>query len=785
METASAKTVPGRPPAPSHPPPWRQLWQGPVFVLGVLAVVLLILVHPTWTVSRADLLEQDLHAALAALEAGDHAQATALARRALEQVHHAPQLAGDLRFVLGSAALLEAAGASGAEQAAAYRRAHADLRQAEQLGVSAPHRPRLAYRLVLADYHTGGDPARVAVALEKALDISPADRVEGYALLTALHLRGPEPDLLSALRANEKLLAQPNLTDPNPARLQRGELLVRLGRGRDARQILNRIPAGAPEFAAARHVRALSWYQDEEWQTAAALWEEALSGPDRPPHAGEALYHLGLCYTRLQRPFADIEHVWGRITREMAGSPEALAVAFHLAELHLAAGRDAEALAAFTTALAAADLAAGNRYLSVAAMRQTVEWGWSRWVEAGRYDLARQLAERYRRLAAPGEADRRLALASAAAGHACLRDAERAAGPAADALRQQARQHFHDAGEAFEAVAAAHAGQPEQGEALWASAENFLRAQRYARAAVLLERYLALDLPEKRRLEALVGLGEAYQALRHTDKAVELLKLALSQPSPLQTRARYLLALTQIDQGRYAEAEANLRAILHMPVLDAEPGELRQSFFTLGRVLFQREQYAEAALQLKSALERYPNAPQALPARYWLAAAYRQAARQEERNISAAAIESARQTYRLQKTTRLEQALDQFQRLAFDLADRRTSRPLTGEEETLFRESRFGIGECLFALARYDEAVSVYETLAREYADRAEGLRALVELAYCHLMQKQIVLANMALERARTTLGRLDDQALEPTRMTRRQWQELLDQATKYSQPAP
>jgi tetratricopeptide (TPR) repeat protein len=781
----------------------RRLWQVPMFVLGVIAAVLVLCHARQQPQAPADRLAAGLRAALDALEEGDSGSAIEQAKDALELVDHAPHLAGELKFVLGSAYLHEAADGTAAERAEKYTRARLHLQQAKQLGVAPAHEPRLEFRLIAAEFHTGMDPATLATQLGKLLEANDADRVEGYALLVQMHLKKSVPDLQAALHANEKLLAQGGLTNPNPARLQRGQLLLQLNRKEEARAILARIPPDAPEYFAARSARALSAYEDEQWQEAAALWEEAgRHGVEDAVQERQGLYYLGHCYAHLGRT-RDALTAWHKLVDQMPGSEEAVAAAFQMAEAHHAAGQEDHALVAFVTALQQVPPGQSNRYLEISVLRRMVEEAWSRWHEAKEYFRARELAVHYRKISLPGEADRRLGQTCLAAGQAKLREAELSAGRYADDLYLAARQRFAEAGEAFEIVARQREGEADHADWLWTAAENFLKAQEYARVIVLLERYLTPSVPAARRAETLVSLAEAHQALGHQEQALKLLREVLANPAhpphpndpPLPPlgrgglrgggRARYLLALVAVDQGKFAEAEATLREILALPGVDPEPPEIRQAHFALGYVLHHLGQYSEASGTLEAALARYPRHPQGLQARYWLAEAYRQSALEEADRLRAADTDSAREFYRARKQTQFERALANYRQLAFDLAERQAAAALKPELQELLRRARLDAGDCLVSLGRHDEAVDVYEKLAENHPNHPDGLMALLQLAQCQLSLGKGDKAKGTLERCRMTLSLLTPADFEPPHPTRLQWLQWIEAVAKASQSKP
>jgi TolA-binding protein len=771
-----------QPGLPAAEPPWQELWQTPVFLLGLLALGGVLALSLLFPYSGAAMLSKELAGAREALESGHLEAARQRADAALQSPQSAPHLAGELHFVRGSATFLLAEAATGPEKTKLNAKALEDLRAAERLGVHRDRLPRLHYRLAVAEYLTGGDAEQAARRIDAVLEASPADRLAGYGLLVQLHLGKAKANLEAALKANERLLAQPDLTNPNPARLQRGELLLRRKDGAEARQVLARIPVSTPEYSEARHLRAWSHCQDGEFQAAIDLWEPALQAEDvRLPHLAQALFGLGRCYAQVGRPCQDVQTVWQRLEREAPDSEEAVAAAVELATLHVLAGQADDALAQFTLALRRMTPTWQNAYADAAEVRALLEKTLDAWMSASEFENARRLAQLSAAVALPGEASRRFALASQKAGYALLRQAERAESAQREHLAEKGRKLLREAGEAFETAVRELGAEGDSGELLWWSAENYLQAQEPARAAAVLEVYLRSELKPERKLEAQVALGEAYQALRRNQPAVDLLKQAAGHPGALQVRASYLLALAQMDLNQYAEAEGVLKQIMTFPLLDGGNEEFRLARFALVHVLFRREAFSDAADYLEKALEQDAQHPQAVQTRYWLAEAYRRAARQEKKLISAADTATARDFYLKRKQQQLERALEQFRLVVAGLEKVAETR-LPADEATRLRDSRLGMGECLFNLGRYEEAAEVYRRQMECQGDSVAALTAAMHLTHCYTTLKQLDQAKATAARGRAILDRLADGDLEAAGSKRSAWQDWFDNAAASTQ---
>jgi hypothetical protein len=75
----------------------------------------------------------------------------------------------------------------------------------------------------------------------------------------------------------------------------------------------------------------------------------------------------------------------------------------------------------------------------------------------------------------------------------------------------------------------------------------------------------------------------------------------------------------------------------------------------------------------------------------------------------------------------------------------------------------------------------VYETLGREYEQQLAGLRAWFEARRAYLAAQRFDDALRAVDQAQRVLERLRDEDLVPTRMTRQQWQQYLEDARQNS----
>ncbi|HXG08165.1 MAG TPA: tetratricopeptide repeat protein [Gemmataceae bacterium] len=779
----------------TYRPPGR-LWQVPVFFLGLLAVTVVCLARPPWRPIEAHRAERDLDALRQLLdqEALDRDQLLEAIQRLERHLERIPHRAAEVHFLLGSLHLRLAERGSPGESIEPARRARRHLEEAQALGVPETDRPRLTYRLGKALYLTHADLQTVIDHLARSVEKGADDPFEGYGLLAQAYLRLPRPDLEGALRATEKQLQLPIVSDDllAPVRLLRGELLLRLQRPDEARQVLANIGAHAPAElrAQARFLRARSFQEEQRWDEAAGLWKEVVADRRQVPRElGWALYYLGVCCRQLDQP-EDAARAWAECAGRADGGDEAVAAALGLAELRLAENSPA-ALEAFERALRDIKGPADwrNPLVDLDQARTLFERGCAAYREAGDFERSMQLARIYEKIAPPGVA-------------ALLRAQAADAGAAARA-GEEAQALLGQAGAAYEESAEQAATAADRRERLWLSADRYRRGGDLRRAAAVLEQFLPTEEDPGRLGEGYFWLAEAHRALDNPVAAREAYLLCMRYQTPFAYRARYQVALMEMANGDIDNAVSMLGQILHQLSQEGNPGpeeEPRQgsarreaeekSLYLLGSLLFQQRQYLLAAARLEQALHTYPDSPQAVRGRFLLAECHRHLAAHQGDHLKhqqPGSTHEAQKHFEKEYHKRLSWAAQEYQQLIDTLA-RRPPQSLTAEEQGYLRQALFGIAEARFNLGDYDGALNAYEQLAARYPRRVDEVYALAKVFACRHAKRAVALqrgdqdgarheeeqARAALNRFRAALQALDDKAFEGEDWTRQDWERWL-----------
>lgn len=750
---------------------WRHRWQVPTFVLGLLSFLLAGRLAwqspPTPAAEVAPLLRQ----ARAELERdANPAAVLRLVQRAWSLASATPQQQAELRFLEGTsfARLAELGGSADCPPDKAWRRARASLEHAGQLPLPSDQRPLWALQLASALRHTGAAPQRIIDLLTPAVpQLSSARRAQAYALLVEQYLRQTPPDRWAAAQTLQRWLMLHQVADPNGLRLLLAEQLLAVDRFAEAKQVLSRVSSSDPRVHQAWDLLVRCHLALGEQRLAADLLRRLLATAS-PSELPRLRYLLGCCLTDLGDDEAAVA-AWQQAT---SGSGPAVNAAHLKLGTALAERDPASALRHWEQVLSTAPpLVWDQPYFSLASLRRDWEKTWQGWIATGQFTLAARLAQSSREWLPPGVALERQGQAEQLAGRAAQRRAE-------DGQTDnwpKARAHFRAAAAAFEEAATLPAASLEQRqEWQWLAAENLLRAQNYPRAAVLLEQCLASKLPPRRRAEAQIGLAEALHALGAREQALRLLSEALPHAGPLALRARYLQAMIFIDLKDYVRAEAALAAITTATPSFPEPIEVRQARFALGYVLHWQQRFPEAAAALESAIRWHPDSSEAVEAEYWWADALLQAAVRLDRTTGRdARSESTREYLEQRRRQWLLSALEHFQRFLARSPDR----PPTSEANRLQQAARFGLGDVLLALERYDEAAQVFETLALTHDYELDGAKALRQWAVCLLGQGKKAEAQTVLNRLRERLAALPDSTFAPPRLPRSEWERWLREA--------
>ncbi len=386
---------------------------------------------------------------------------------------------------------------------------------------------------------------------------------------------------------------------------------------------------------------------------------------------------------------------------------------------------------------------------------------------------------------------------------------------AADEARMEARDKWRRAGRAYRKLADLHFTTRRYTDDLWQSADCLMKGHQFRQAIPLIQFYLTQE-DRSRRPRGLLGLGEAYLNIGQPESALKWLReiTEFFARHPLSYRARLVAAKAHMLLGDTDEAIRVLNKNLFHDALSPDSLEWRDSLFALGELYYRRGVALEAesrrqglavrqrteirkALEslhaaygefnlaiekLVEAVERYPQAPQIVTARYQLAESYRKGARYLIQRLEKETVESDRAVTQSELEKRLAAAVKQYDSLASFLNQRQEAGRLTDIEVLILRNTYFGQADSLFDLEEYEAAIQAYSTVSNRYQGEPVSLEAFVQIAHCYHRLGRLSDARSTLEQAKIVLQRMirsDADFLATTRYRRDEWQALLDWLSK------
>jgi len=713
-----------------------RLWQVPTFLAGLGIFLAVAVSAPLRRDPAVVQFEEDVRILRLDL-ASSGQQADILVARAENLLSRLPKFtrkSPEVNFLVGSAFFRAASQYTEPAASQARARAVQHLEEAFTRGVAPADEPVLYYRLGWTIYHQSSldkDIKRAVELLKMGIEKGSETPGLAYGLLIEAHLKMTPPDLEGALAASQKQL---ELTDDRnvpamaQARLTNAELLLKQNRRPDAIKEFERIGHAAPpeiripaKLAHAAACAAEGW-----WSKAIPIWKELLDDAAAVP-GGRAriLYHLGLCHQNADP--ADSEEA-ARVWMEALalGGDDARAAGLRLGELRMTGPNPdpTNALEHWTHALATLRSSSEyqGKHIPMDRARAWLENGFKIFLETQDFARAEAIAVLYKKLAEPGRAEQ----LQAEALHALALDTRERmkAQPtaSADKKREEMRGQFHRAAVAYD-LASTLRKTPT--DILWQASQCYVEAGNNAHAVKALNRFVRMEKDESRLAEAYLTLAEAHTALGEKDKSLLAYYKCIEYPNtPFAHRARYQVALEEIDKKNFVQAREILEQILKnpMPTLDRSVHE--QSIYKMAGLLLQLQHFRQAAIYLKEASRQYPDNPLALAARDQLAESYRRLADQDKARMDAAKSPDTRSHYRLKRLELLEDVFGAYQEIVEELETKGRAGDLSAGEQAILRRALFGAADARFDRSEFNEALRLYQGIQTRYRKKIESLLA-------------------------------------------------------------
>src|SRR5262249_36137274 len=207
-----------------------QLWQVPMFLLGLAAFVGAAVSAPWRLTPQERQFEQYVRSLRQGLDAGESGDVlVGHAENVKLRLPRFPARSAEANFLIGSAYYRQALQKPAAHAKAIWPRAAEHLENAFTLGVDRADRAALHYRLGYCLCQQNSDRKRALELMAQGIDRGAEQPVEGYKLLVKGYLLRKPPDVEAARSVARRVIdltPESDIDAVSAARLQLGELLM-------------------------------------------------------------------------------------------------------------------------------------------------------------------------------------------------------------------------------------------------------------------------------------------------------------------------------------------------------------------------------------------------------------------------------------------------------------------------------------------------------------------------------------------------------------------------------
>lgn len=357
------------------------------------------------------------------------------------------------------------------------------------------------------------------------------------------------------------------------------------------------------------------------------------------------------------------------------------------------------------------------------------------------------------------------------------------------ATREEARRHLIAAGSTLLRHARARVVDDYEafGESLFLAGDSLDRAGDQQEAIGVWREFIDAFPDDPRRAEARYRLAKAFEARGEGMLAVDLYRGLIADRNDPQVKSvgiygdlSYVplaaLLARDGDPGNDAEAEGLLRSVVRGEVVREPDTELyRDGLFELGSFLALSGREGEAIGVLSEAIERFGDDPRALDARYRLAGVLRREASRIAEELTRAIPPGERERLSATRVEHLRTAEGLYERTASDL-EAMDPRRVSPAQAVVLRNSVFYRALCAHELGDLERAIGLYDAAYARFAQEAASLVALTRIVDIRLAQGDMRGAMVANERARRFFASLPDSVWEDPMlpMSRADWESWL-----------
>jgi tetratricopeptide (TPR) repeat protein len=337
------------------------------------------------------------------------------------------------------------------------------------------------------------------------------------------------------------------------------------------------------------------------------------------------------------------------------------------------------------------------------------------------------------------------------------------------ALRFEAGQHYHRAGEYYVRHARNLAGRPGADEvwadSLWLAADSYDLGGWHNLSIDHFTEYVAgRSEADPRRPEAVFRLAQAYHAEMNYEDAAERYEQVLAEHprSHVASRSHVPLARCLLALGRRPEAERQMiQVVSGRARLEPEALDYRDALIELGSLYYDSEDFVGAIERLHEAVRRYPGDDRIHEIRFRLADSYRRQAIGLEPQLGSPGLPPAeRRRLENQRTDHLRTAAELFADICADEAGPSPAAE-RGLSDQAFRYACLYQADCAFELGLFSEAVDRYDQVATRFPRHHTSMTALIQIVNCYSNLGDTPRAQAAHRRAMLRLDELPDEAFE------------------------
>ncbi len=725
----------------------RNLWQVPLFLLGVGAVLLIVFAGEKLRPSPTDRFNRQVNALRLAYEKNPPSlSAIQSALRGMPVGEPPAPIASRVYFHLGCAYVVLAEESPATERGEWWSLARQRFEKVTPTELTETDRPRYIYRLAKA-WANSPD-----ITTEKAIDAltnsvrGADDPAEGYRLLHELYLKVTPPDSQKSKESLKNYLkhatTRVDQKELAVARLQLTKMHLADNEHEDARKVLERITNDTPkEYASSRLMLGKVYLARQEWANAAKVLEEIrnrkeaseIENREVEQELAEAYLKLGRAEEAskiIQTAHKKSGQVNFRLLGQLLNDPSTPTA--ELVQVLEGAMRDVSPTGDIPDGTFAKDaqVLVGDTYRRC---REANDFGAALKVARAMSKLSGEVASRELQ----GDAYQAWAIALTRSGKGS----------------DETRATYRKASEEFIWVASQKKSISEKGELLRRAAGLSLRGDDTSTAIDLLSQVSTLPgYTDEQKGQALLELGEAYRLANKVELAGDAYRAAASLPGPDQAKARAKYAqllLTRSDATQNAPAIVKLLTeALKDPNVLKDPPAREATLFTLGEALFVSRDWTAAEEALKTAIDEKPDSSYAPTSRLYLAKTHWFRAREEAAKIKADQSEldqllaerkaKKQPTFKIDQEGTLRDRIDsawvryeKYCKAVSDISKALVSdleRQASINEPELFRRASFIAADSSFLLGDYTDSADRYAKIAKRYTGRVEQLEALANL---------------------------------------------------------